>query len=1038
MSASVDIGSVIAGRYRIERVLGAGGMGQVFAAHDQRLARDVAIKLIRADLAQPTLQAALQQRFQREAFAAARMQNPHIVTIHDVGVDAEGRFFIVQDLLEGEELSHMLRREVRIAPRRAVDFAAQACLALDAAHRAGVIHRDIKPNNLFVVRGPDGGDHLVVLDFGIAKVIGAGAETTEEGAVIGTVLYMSPEQAHGSGSIDARTDIYSLGVTLYELVTGELPFRGKSIGAIVVSVLSDAAPRLSRSISVSAALDEVVARCREKDPARRFASAADLRRALLDTPEARGSDAPADSVPESFARLPSSSGAGATVLFDIPALRNANVTVPAGATASDAVPAVAPRRGLIPTALVIAGLLLACLAYAGVLRAAVGYGVGGVLTAAALALQVVRARARAAGVVAERLGEVVAPLASDAAITVAKDAAPLATSLSTARPDPAQSGVQPSAGDGLDEYLAAAGLEAHGGDRLRLVRRDQALPDASFGAIVVGQEQDASPATMATVVFRAQASPLYHCQGTAERPYYVVAVVSGAPGAGVYREWHELWATRRVRVLPVSPDELRAAVRSGTAKQHLLALLRRSKHDPFQLEGPVTNDLDFFGRHELLELVGSLSGDRRGFALFGLEKWGVTSMLLRVRAELADRPSAWIDLAALPKLSAPRVLRAIYRELAAEAVQKLAIAAAAADSGADEEILADALRGLVEACAAKDATAVPIVYVDRVEAMLRGTRGAAAADVEAVLRALYTLCAAPPGRARALVVLGAADHDILQRNRLVVGDAAIDNPFWRRLDWYYAPFFSEEDLAEFFRRLGLLSGVTFSEGALAACHRQTGGHKYLCRLLGSELASAGLRSVSAADVDACACRLPAKHSDYFRAIFEHAPRYSKAILRPVPARPSSLTALLGLTAGRPGSGRMEAIQFAINYRLLRERDGRHHLTLGLLGEWLRVEEPAEARPSERRGAPAAGQTIVLSSPAERTELKQIIEQAFDKYELELMLVDVGVSLASVATPEAPMPKQIHDVVEWFARNGRLNELLEAVRRYRPQLFRTPA
>jgi len=264
--------------YRVLRLLGSGGMGTVYQAEDTRLGRQVALKFLPADLARD--RHAL-DRFQREARAASALNHPHICTIHDID-EADGEPFIAMELLEGQTLKERIQGRPLPAPE-VVELALQLADALEAAHAKGIIHRDIKPANVFVTaRGT-----AKLLDFGLAKVAAdarADAEAptvpaewmTGAGVALGTVGYMSPEQVRGEG-LDARTDLFSFGVVLYEMVTGRAPFQGATAGAVLGAILhmAPAAP-LRLNPELPAALERIVNKLLEKDRALRYQSAADL------------------------------------------------------------------------------------------------------------------------------------------------------------------------------------------------------------------------------------------------------------------------------------------------------------------------------------------------------------------------------------------------------------------------------------------------------------------------------------------------------------------------------------------------------------------------------------------------------------------------------------------------------------------------------------------------------------------------------------------------------------------------------------------
>ena len=221
-------------RYTLERELGRGGMATVFLARDLKHDRPVALKVLHPELA-----ASLgPDRFQREIHVAARLQHPHILTVHDSG-DAAGRLWFTMPFVEGESLRDRLTRERQLPVEDAVRIAREAAQALQYAHEHGVIHRDLKPENLLLTR--DGS--TLVADFGIARALGGGDQRlTETGLAVGTPAYMSPEQAAGDRNLDARTDVYSLGAVLYEMLAGQPPFVGATTQALTVKRLTEPAP----------------------------------------------------------------------------------------------------------------------------------------------------------------------------------------------------------------------------------------------------------------------------------------------------------------------------------------------------------------------------------------------------------------------------------------------------------------------------------------------------------------------------------------------------------------------------------------------------------------------------------------------------------------------------------------------------------------------------------------------------------------------------------------------------------------------------
>jgi tetratricopeptide (TPR) repeat protein len=273
MDFAARLRAALTGRYRIERELGRGGMATVYLAHDLRHDRPVALKLLHPELA-----AALgPERFLKEIRTAAKLQHPHILPLFDSG-EAEGQLWYTMPYVEGETLRARLQREQQLPLDDALRITTQVLSALDYAHAHGVIHRDIKPENILLE-----GDQAVVADLGIARAIGVAGDDrlTETGMAVGTVVYMSPEQAVGQRDLDGRTDVYSLGVVLYEMLAGEAPFIGPSAQAIVARRLTEA-PRPLRSAreTVPAGVDEAVMKALARAPADRHRSAAAFSGAL--------------------------------------------------------------------------------------------------------------------------------------------------------------------------------------------------------------------------------------------------------------------------------------------------------------------------------------------------------------------------------------------------------------------------------------------------------------------------------------------------------------------------------------------------------------------------------------------------------------------------------------------------------------------------------------------------------------------------------------------------------------------------------------
>ena len=301
--AQLGLGEILAGKYRVEELIGSGGMGLVVAATHIELDQKVAIKMMNKEaLSDPESRV----RFAREARATVKLKSQHVARVHDVGTLDDGAPYLVMEYLDGSDLQTVIFEYGQLLPHEAVAYMLQACEAVAEAHGLGIVHRDLKPRNLFVTTGVDGSPLVKVLDFGISKFVRQTGDTVDLGLtktqdVIGSPSYMAPEQLRAAKHATERSDIWSLGVILFETITGQLPWQAESVSELTAMVFRDP-PRKMRDIvgEAPAGLEAIVEKCLEKDPEKRFANVEEFAHAL--EPFANGLSTGAAARIESVAR----------------------------------------------------------------------------------------------------------------------------------------------------------------------------------------------------------------------------------------------------------------------------------------------------------------------------------------------------------------------------------------------------------------------------------------------------------------------------------------------------------------------------------------------------------------------------------------------------------------------------------------------------------------------------------------------------------------------------------------------------------------
>ncbi len=382
-SAPLQPGQVLAGKYRIERVLGSGGMGIVVAARHLQMKHRVALKLLQPE--GPVAPEAV-ARLLREAQHATAIQSEHVVRVTDLGALPNGRPYLVMEYLEGSDLGQLLQRHGPLPERVAVDYLLQVLAGVAEAHALGIVHRDLKPTNLFLTERSDGAALIKVLDFGISKLTKPSGTTFEltrtSGALMGSPLYMAPEQSRSAKLVDIRADVWSLGVILHQFLTGRPPFTGDDLAGVLAAIIADPPPSVREHAGhVSPGLEHVIWRCLQKDRNHRYQNVGELATALtafaseesrglvrrIVATVGRGGAVLAESAPGAVAAASGPRSSGPAIPSEPPPHSSVSATATASATASAWVQPTAPaKRGrLLKGVAVLAcvGGLVAVLAY---------------------------------------------------------------------------------------------------------------------------------------------------------------------------------------------------------------------------------------------------------------------------------------------------------------------------------------------------------------------------------------------------------------------------------------------------------------------------------------------------------------------------------------------------------------------------------------------------------------------------------------------------------------------------------------------------